>query len=344
MKSPREPSRASVEFGILSDAAATTGLPLRPFAIDRLVVVISGMIMCWRRKSASPLPIFWITTLSVWRNSIEEDFAEPFRRGAEGAHPRVPRAVRRGRVPRRPVARGVRHGPRGRLAGCSASATTTCRSWAAPPSTWATSPRCAPVRARPWPVRSRRTFNALSGKGVHVVTVNDYLAERDSEWMGRVHRFLGLEVGCILANMPPDERRRQVRRRHHLRHQQRVRLRLPARQHGVDSSRSSSSAATNFAVVDEVDSILIDEARTLLIISGPARPGHQVVRRVRQDRPAPPQARRGGKDGTGEHRRLRGRREEAHRRHPRVRRREGRGLAGHRQPLQVGAHPPRPAT
>ena len=50
-------------------------------------------------------------------------------------------------------------------------------------------------------------LNALSGKGVHVVTVNDYLAKRDSEWMGRVHRFLGLEVGVILAQMTPDERR-----------------------------------------------------------------------------------------------------------------------------------------
>src|SRR5690349_24857927 len=52
-------------------------------------------------------------------------------------------------------------------------------------------------------------LNALTGKGVHVVTINDYLAKRDSEWMGRVHRFLGLEVGCIMAQMEPEERRRQ---------------------------------------------------------------------------------------------------------------------------------------
>ena len=77
-------------------------------------------------------------------------------------------------------------------------------------------------------------LNALAGKGVHVVTVNDYLAKRDAEWMGRVHQFLGLEVGVILADMTPDERRKAVRRRHHVRHEQRVRLRLPARQHGLE--------------------------------------------------------------------------------------------------------------
>ena len=113
-------------------------------------------------------------------------------------------------------------------------------------------------------------LNALSGKGVHVVTVNDYLAKRDSEWMGRVHRFLGLEVGVILAQMTPDQRRVGLQRGHHLRHQQRVRLRLPARQHGAYDRRDGAARAHPFAIVDEVDSILIDEARTPLIISGPA--------------------------------------------------------------------------
>ena len=84
-------------------------------------------------------------------------------------------------------------------------------------------------------------LNALSGKGVHVVTVNDYLAKRDSEWMGRVHRFLGLDVGVILAQMTPDERRVGLRRRHHLRHQQRVRVRLPARQHGALDRRDGAA-------------------------------------------------------------------------------------------------------
>ena len=84
-------------------------------------------------------------------------------------------------------------------------------------------------------------LNALAGKGVHIVTVNDYLAKRDAEWMGRVHRFLGLDVGVILSGMTPDERRVGVCRRHHLRHQQRVRLRLPARQHGALAERPGAA-------------------------------------------------------------------------------------------------------
>ena len=87
-------------------------------------------------------------------------------------------------------------------------------------------------------------LNALAGKGVHVVTVNDYLARRDAEWMGQVHRFLGLTVGVILPNRPVGGAPRGVRLRHHLRHEQRVRLRLPARQHGLVARRSWSSAAT----------------------------------------------------------------------------------------------------
>ena len=112
-------------------------------------------------------------------------------------------------------------------------------------------------------------LNALAGEGVHVVTVNDYLAERDSEWMGRVHRFLGLEVGCILAQMTPAERR----------------VAYAAditygtnNEFGFDYLRDNMAWSKDelvqrghfFAIVDEVDSILIDEARTPLIISGPA--------------------------------------------------------------------------
>ncbi len=75
-------------------------------------------------------------------------------------------------------------------------------------------------------------LNALDGRGVHMVTVNDYLATRDAEWMGRVHRWLGLSVGRIAADgRRPRAQAGGLRRRHHLRHQQRVRLRLPARQH-----------------------------------------------------------------------------------------------------------------
>ncbi len=76
-------------------------------------------------------------------------------------------------------------------------------------------------------------LNALEGKGVHVVTVNDYLARRDAEWMGQVYRFLGLSVGVIQHGLDRRRAAAGLRRRHHLRHQQRVRLRLPARQHEV---------------------------------------------------------------------------------------------------------------
>src|SRR5713226_7475181 len=112
-------------------------------------------------------------------------------------------------------------------------------------------------------------LNALSGKGVHVVTVNDYLAKRDSEWMGRIHRFLGLEVGVILAQMEPDERRQ-----HYL-----ADITYGTNnEFGFDYLRDNMAwgleecvqRGHNYAIVDEVDSILIDEARTPLIISGPA--------------------------------------------------------------------------
>ena len=76
-------------------------------------------------------------------------------------------------------------------------------------------------------------LNALDGKGVHVVTVNDYLARRDSEWMGRIYRFLGMTVGVIQHDLNDQERQVAYGCRHHLRHQQRVRLRLPPRQHEV---------------------------------------------------------------------------------------------------------------
>ena len=112
-------------------------------------------------------------------------------------------------------------------------------------------------------------LNALSGKGVHVVTVNDYLAERDSEWMGRIHRFLGLKVGVILSSMTPAERREAYA----------ADITYGTNnEFGFDYLRDNMAWSLedcvqrehNFAIVDEVDSILIDEARTPLIISGPA--------------------------------------------------------------------------
>ena len=89
-------------------------------------------------------------------------------------------------------------------------------------------------------------LNALAGKGVHVVTVNDYLASRDAEWMGQVYNFLGLTVGCIVHGLDDDERAPAVRLRRHLRHQQRVRLRLPARQHEDERATRWCSAATHY--------------------------------------------------------------------------------------------------
>nr|WP_044516709.1 preprotein translocase subunit SecA [Mycolicibacterium septicum] len=112
-------------------------------------------------------------------------------------------------------------------------------------------------------------LNALSGEGVHVVTVNDYLAKRDSEWMGRVHRFLGLDVGVILSGLTPEERRAAYA----------ADITYGTNnEFGFDYLRDNMAHSVeemvqrghNFAIVDEVDSILIDEARTPLIISGPA--------------------------------------------------------------------------
>ncbi len=112
-------------------------------------------------------------------------------------------------------------------------------------------------------------LNALSGKGVHIVTVNDYLARRDAEWMGRLHRFLGVSVGINLSQMPHDQK------------QQAYAADITygtnnefgfdyLRDNMVYDVRERVQRGLNFAIVDEVDSILIDEARTPLIISGQA--------------------------------------------------------------------------
>ncbi|MFD0820690.1 preprotein translocase subunit SecA, partial [Micromonospora zhanjiangensis] len=112
-------------------------------------------------------------------------------------------------------------------------------------------------------------LNALAGEGVHVVTVNDYLAQRDAAWMGRVHEFLGLTVGVVLPNRPSAEHRAAYE----------CDITYGTNnEFGFDYLRDNMSWSKdelvqrghNFAVVDEVDSILIDEARTPLIISGPA--------------------------------------------------------------------------
>ena len=110
-------------------------------------------------------------------------------------------------------------------------------------------------------------LNALEGKGVHIVTVNDYLANRDAEWMGAVHRFLGLSVGVILNSMNSDERR--VAYQYDITYATNNEL-------GFDYLRDNMAVyekqlvqrELNYAIIDEVDSVLIDEARTPLIISG----------------------------------------------------------------------------
>ncbi|MGA4990641.1 preprotein translocase subunit SecA [Nonomuraea bangladeshensis] len=146
-------------------------------------------------------------------------------------------------------------------------------------------------------------LNALSGKGVHVVTVNDYLARRDAETIGRIHRFLGMEVGCIVSGQQPDERRKQYE----------ADITYGTNnEFGFDYLRDNmawsleecAQRGHNFAIVDEVDSILIDEARTPLIISGP---GEQSGKWYQEFAKIVPRLRRGveaknpGEESTGDY-------------------------------------------
>ncbi len=139
-------------------------------------------------------------------------------------------------------------------------------------------------------------LNALAGQGVHVVTTNDYLAKRDSEWMGRVHHFLGLKVGAIMADMTPAERTKAYE----------ADITYGTNnEFGFDYLRDNMSWSLeecvqrghNFAIVDEVDSILVDEARTPLIISGPAE---QNSRWYTEFAKIAPRLRR-GEDGEGDY-------------------------------------------
>ncbi len=122
-------------------------------------------------------------------------------------------------------------------------------------------------------------LNGLTGKGVHVVTVNDYLAQRDSEWMGRIYRFLGLTVDCVVHGLDDEERKRAYAADvtygtnnefgfDYLRDNMKFRL------------EEMVQRELNYAIVDEVDSILIDEARTPLIISGPAEKSTELYYRI----------------------------------------------------------------
>ncbi|QYC38860.1 preprotein translocase subunit SecA [Nonomuraea coxensis DSM 45129] len=146
-------------------------------------------------------------------------------------------------------------------------------------------------------------LNALSGKGVHIVTVNDYLARRDAETIGRIHRFLGMEVGCIVSGQQPDERRKQYE----------ADITYGTNnEFGFDYLRDNmawsleecAQRGHNYAIVDEVDSILIDEARTPLIISGP---GEQSGKWYQEFAKIVPRLRRGveaknpGEESTGDY-------------------------------------------
>ncbi|MDP4030163.1 MAG: preprotein translocase subunit SecA [Gallionella sp.] len=139
-------------------------------------------------------------------------------------------------------------------------------------------------------------LNAIAGKGVHVVTVNDYLASRDAEWMGRLYRFLGLSVGVILSQMPSEDKQAAYA----------ADVTYGTNnEFGFDYLRDNMATQTgerfqrplNYAIVDEVDSILIDEARTPLIISGQAEDNVDIYQRM--DKLAPQLQRQAAEDEDG---------------------------------------------
>ena len=122
-------------------------------------------------------------------------------------------------------------------------------------------------------------LNALTEKGVHIVTVNDYLASRDSEWMGQIYKFLGLSVGCVIPNLQDEERKKAYNCDI---------LYATNNELGFDFLRDNMKFSFeqmvqrpfNFGIVDEVDSILIDEARTPLIISGPTEDNSDLYKKI----------------------------------------------------------------
>lgn len=141
-------------------------------------------------------------------------------------------------------------------------------------------------------------LNALSGKGVHVITVNDYLARRDAGWMGKLYTFLGLKVGVVVSNQSPEEKREAYA----------ADITYGTNnEYGFDYLRDNMGIHAedrfqrelNFAVIDEVDSILIDEARTPLIISGPAEESAELYKRI--DAIVPRLVRQQEEDGPGDY-------------------------------------------
>ena len=140
-------------------------------------------------------------------------------------------------------------------------------------------------------------LNALPGTGVHVVTVNDYLANRDAEWMGRVYKFLGLTVGCNLSQMPHDEK--QVAFAADITYGTNNEFGFDyLRDNMVQQPSERVMRGQNFAIVDEVDSILIDEARTPLIISGQADDNAELYQQI--NRLAPRLTKQEVEDGPGD--------------------------------------------
>ena len=122
-------------------------------------------------------------------------------------------------------------------------------------------------------------LNTLGGNGVHVVTVNDYLAKRDAEWMGQIYKFLGLEVGCIVHGLSDDERREQYAA--DVTYGTNNEFGFDYLRDNMKFTRESMvQRGFNFAIVDEVDSILVDEARTPLIISGPTEENTELYVRI----------------------------------------------------------------
>jgi preprotein translocase subunit SecA len=122
-------------------------------------------------------------------------------------------------------------------------------------------------------------LNALSGKSVHIITVNDYLAQRDAEWMGKIYRFLGMTVGVVISDLGHEEKQKAY---------QADIVYGTNNEFGFDYLRDNMAFSTadkvqrdlSFAIVDEVDSILIDEARTPLIISGPAEDSTEAYKKI----------------------------------------------------------------
>ena len=170
-------------------------------------------------------------------------------------------------------------------------------------------------------------LNALTGRGVHVVTVNDYLAKFHSEWMGRVHHFLGMDVGAILSQMDPEERRNAYA----------ADITYGTNnEFGFDYLRDNMALSLEDCVQRELS--LRDRGRGRL---DPDRRGAYAVDHLRTGRghpPLVPRVRQAGRP-TAPRRALRGGREEADGRDPGVRHRRRRGPAGHRQPLRIGQHP-----